>query len=56
MRIAWHPSRWWDWCLDEDEKKETEKCGHEYRFFLRLVTGYKNVFDQQELQIKCLLC
>ena len=21
MTIAWHPSRWWDWCLDEDEKK-----------------------------------
>ena len=25
MRIAWHPSRWWNWCLDEDEKKETKK-------------------------------
>ena len=25
MSIAWHPSRWWDWYLDEDEKKETEK-------------------------------
>ena len=22
--IAWHPSRWWDWCVPEDEKKETE--------------------------------
>ena len=21
MTIAWHPSRWWNWCLDEDEKK-----------------------------------
>ena len=19
--IAWHPSRWWDWCVPEDEKK-----------------------------------
>ena len=23
--IAWHPSRWYDWCISEDEKKETEK-------------------------------
>ena len=19
-----HPTRWWDWCMSEDEKKETE--------------------------------
>ena len=25
MPIAWHPSRWWDWCVPEDKKKETEK-------------------------------
>ena len=25
MLIAWHPSRWWDWCVPEDEKKEREK-------------------------------
>ena len=23
--IAWHSSRWWDCCVPEDEKKETEK-------------------------------
>ena len=23
--IAWHPSRWWDWYVSEDKKKETEK-------------------------------
>ena len=23
--ITWHPSRWWNWCVPEDEKKETEK-------------------------------
>ena len=22
--IAWHPSRWWNWCVPKDEKKETE--------------------------------
>ena len=20
--VAWHPARWWDWCMPEDEKKE----------------------------------
>ena len=25
LPIAWHPSRYWDWCISEDEKKETEK-------------------------------
>ena len=25
MPIVWHPSTWWDWCVPEDEKKETEK-------------------------------
>ena len=25
MHIAWHPSSWWDWCLNQDEKKKTEK-------------------------------
>ena len=25
LPIAWHPSRYWDWCLSEDEKQETEK-------------------------------
>ena len=24
MPIAWHPRRWWDWCMSEEEKKETE--------------------------------
>ena len=25
MPIARHPSRYWDWCMSEDEKQETEK-------------------------------
>ena len=25
LPAVWHPSRWWDWCVPEDEKKETEK-------------------------------
>ena len=25
MLVAWHPSWHWDWCMSDDEKKETEK-------------------------------
>ena len=25
LPIAWHPLTWWDWCVPEDEKRETEK-------------------------------
>ena len=25
MPVAWHPDRWWDWCVPEDEKKRLEK-------------------------------
>ena len=25
MPIAWHPSRYWDWCMSGDEKQEIEK-------------------------------
>ena len=25
LPIAWHPSRVWDWCFDEDEKRVAEK-------------------------------
>ena len=24
MPITWHPSRWWDWCVPEDEKKKRD--------------------------------
>ena len=26
MLVAWHSTRWWDWCVPEDEKKEVEQC------------------------------
>ena len=25
LPIDWHPSRWWDWCMSEDEKSDGEK-------------------------------
>ena len=24
MPITWHPKRWWNFCMSEDEKKEKE--------------------------------
>ena len=24
MSVAWHPTRWWDWCISEDEKKDIQ--------------------------------
>ena len=24
MLVAQHPKRWWDWCVPEEEKEETE--------------------------------
>ena len=46
MPVAWHPTRYWDWCLREDEKKEidpvfTDKFGKYYK----LVEGVKNAFS-----------
>ena len=25
MPIAWHPSRWWNWCVPKDQKKKTKQ-------------------------------
>ena len=25
LPTAWHPSKWWDWCMSEDEKYDAEK-------------------------------
>ena len=30
MPIAWHPPRWWDWCVPEDKKKKQKNCRHKY--------------------------
>ena len=27
LPVAWHPSRWWDWCVLEDEKKGQKNFG-----------------------------
>ena len=24
MPAVWHASRWWNWCMSEDEKKEVD--------------------------------
>ena len=25
MPLAWHPTRWWDWCMSQDEKMKKKK-------------------------------
>ena len=25
LLIAWHPSRYWDWCMSEDKKSDAQK-------------------------------
>ena len=42
--IGLHPSRYWDWCMSEDENKEREKLWASTKAFLYLMTGYKNFF------------
>ena len=37
LPIAWHPSRWWDWCIPEDEKKKTEKLWKEKRVVFKII-------------------
>ena len=24
MPVAWHPKRWWNWCVSEDEKMKID--------------------------------
>ena len=24
MPVAWHPTRWWGWCMSENEEKEID--------------------------------
>ena len=32
MLVSWHPLRWWNWCMPEDEKKRRLKsCGMMYK-------------------------
>ena len=33
LPIAWHPSRYWDWCVPETRKRRQKNCGDEHRHF-----------------------
>ena len=53
MPIAWHPSRYWDWCMSEDEKKRDRKIVSINMDFY--VSGYqtqKLFWPKKEQQIK----
>ena len=44
---AWHPSRWWDWYVPEEEKRDTEKI-----FFLTVrYAEIKNVLIKEDVEI-----
>ena len=32
MPLAWHPNRWWNFCMSEDEKNEAEPIFNEKCF------------------------
>ena len=44
--IAWHPPRYWDWSMSEEEKEETEKLWAQKWTFLYLITTYKSFFER----------
>ena len=33
LPIAWHPSKCWDWCMSEDEKKKQKNYGDKIGLF-----------------------
>ena len=46
MPIAWHPSRWWDCCVHQDEKRDMET--------IFLTIGYaeiKNILIKPDVEI-----
>ena len=49
LPIAWHPSRYWDWCVPQDEKKRNRKIWGIKIHFLCLVTRYKKSFGLKGL-------
>ena len=36
MPVAWHPNRWWAWCIFEDDKKEIERIFESIEIFVTL--------------------
>ena len=46
LPIAWHPSKWWDWCVPEDEREGTEKL-----FLTTCYAEIKNVLIKEDVEI-----
>ena len=46
MPIAWHPSRYWHWCMSEDEKKKQENV-----FLTTWYAEIKNVLIKEYVEI-----
>ena len=41
MPIAWHSPTWWNWCVPDNEKKETKKLRKD---------------EQKDSGFNCLIC
>ena len=50
MPVAWHPTRWWDWCIPEDQKKEVKPFldeGKEYKVAVIVSTKVNSLVKYQ---------
>ena len=56
MSIAWHPSRWWDWCVPEDEKKRNRKIVGINIDFFASGDQIQNLFWPKRIKNKDALC
>ena len=44
MPITWHPSRYWDWCMSEDEKRDKTIMDINMDFFISCDRIQKKIF------------
>ena len=47
--ITWHPSRYWDWCMSEDETKKQKNYWH---FLCLMMTRHKIFLTQKRIENK----
>ena len=39
MPIAWHPNRWWDWCMSEEKRWEKRNRSNIYWRVVKVCAG-----------------
>ena len=50
MHIAWHPKRWWNFCMSEDEKKKRNRTDF-YWGIVKVCVGSMGVLKHFEPKI-----